>query len=1198
MKLLPSILLLFYCFIYPDLYSQELTLRSNTGHAVSGISNACFSPNEKYVASLGYDGVKLWDIESGKELRTWKGGLFSKDLLFTPDSRKIIVSTQSNAYILIDIETGIQEIVKQNAKYFTYNAMVISPDGKFLGFLGDDLITVWDLISRTQKIQRKIGHSVGGMLFSEDSKSLFFGQFNGYYSTLKIDDNIIIPSDLKQGKDLNAIRFSLNNSLALVNNNDYSIDLLDLNQGKIKKTIFKSDFAWTAFDLSYDGRYALIGGTLDNSARIISLENFDEVILPRMPQEIKVVRFSSSGKFVLTNSVADGSIMIWNTRSGELVQTLKGSFESSTLRYSSKESLVLQSKSLVRVWDLKTNAIKMYPLDSTILCTYIKDDSKIYAVKRESILANRYKLVNLISDEILISFELDERYKFTKKSECIISEDESLMILTESDGTFHPFQWINIKNGVVHKPLSSKYIGPKLISRFRFLRNSKGVVMYGSRKSKEKSIIFDYEQNKISEFKTSNSVFFQNYAVSSTDQMYYTTHNGIFQVDLLTGKRNKIRSKEFIPREEISNLILFNTSIAIDKANQKLCYGYQNITFKGLSSNKLETIPSASLSLIYYLNFIANDSILVSGSIDGQIKFWDVHSKKEILELRNPSSDEWVVKSPDGLFDASPNEFHELYFVKDLDIIELNQIKSRFYEPFLLQKKLGFSREILRKSKGLGKLDLYPSIKLEDINNDQATLRIKLTEQGGGIGKVVVKINGKEAIDDARKFLKVLSDSSVVIDFPFSNHPFLLQNTLNSIDVIAFNKEEYLQSRPKRFNFVIDSEGGRDSDINFYGLFVGVSDYSGDAIDLRYASKDAESLSQSIKWSAENQFGLINTHITSLTSGKDQTLQPSKETIKNYFTSLSSKAKPQDILMIYLAGHGLNYGGEEGDFYFLTAEASSADIKDPAIRKSVSISSQELTEFIKMVPSLKQVMVIDACHAGQYTYDLLASARSEKPASEIRALERIKDRTGLYVLSGSAADAVSYEASIYGQGLLTYALLFGIKGAALRDGKYIDVMNLFQFAADEVPRLAETVGGIQKPEIRVPYGAKSFDVGLVDESIQSKIILPSPKPLFSKSNYSDEETFNDDLRISERIDELLIGLKGRDTDVVFVNVNRFPNAYSLKGRYVKGINGYQVQSKLFKNDLLLNSFETLAQDVEMILIKISETVTRYINENP
>ena len=61
-----------------------------------------------------------------------------------------------------------------------------------------------------------------------------------------------------------------------------------------------------------------------------------------------------------------------------------------------------------------------------------------------------------------------------------------------------------------------------------------------------------------------------------------------------------------------------------------------------------------------------------------------------------------------------------------------------------------------------------------------------------------------------------------------------------------------------------------------------------------------------------------------------------------------------------------------------------------------------------------------------------------------RVMEEVKDRIGFHILMGAAADKVSYEASQYNQGLLTYALREGMKGAALREDNFVDVSKLFQ----------------------------------------------------------------------------------------------------------------------------------------------------------
>ena len=1176
-----------------------MTLRSNTGHATKGITSACFSPDDKYVASLAQDGIKLWDLETGKELNTWKSKMFFKELLFTPDGNSLLAFTQTDSFSIININTGRLTSIKSNRKFFNTRDVVISPNGKFLAFLEYESVTLWsmDILAPVKTV--KIEKLVGNLSFSSDSKSIYFGTRNGLSGTWNTDNNRVDILTVKRDKALESIRFSSNQQKVLVSNNDYSVDVVDLRNPEFHKQLFKSDFAWSAYEISAQGDLATIGGTLDNKARIFSLDDFKEITLPAMKGVIKVVRFSPSGNYVLTNSVADGTIRIWNTKSGQQVQTLEGAEENFSIAYSSKEFLVFKGKSSIKVWDLRNNKITVHPTDSTILCTTINDVRGIYGIKKiQGSVNNRYALLDLISGKALVNFDLPGGFTLDKDADCLVSPDESLLLVTKANGTFQPIMWIDVKNGIVKKEMKLKSVinSNALSERFQFLKDGKHLAMFGYTKAKEKSILFDYDQKPISSFEIDD---FHKLTISSDGRLYYASLSGIFQVNLLTGEKVKLKGKAFDRAQEISSFgFYFRSGIAASNTNNLLCYGFQNLYLTYIQDDRQEVIPSAHLAPIDYVNFIAHDSILVSSSIDGQIKFWDVHSRNEILELRNPKGMEWVVKSPDGLFDASPNEFRELYFVKNQEIIELDQMKARFYEPYLLQKKLGFSKEVMRKSRGLGQLDMYPSIKLENPNDDKSILRITLTDQGGGIGRVLIKINHKEAIEDARKYSIHKTDSTVVIDFSLSNHPFLLPNSLNAVDVIAFNKGEFLQSRPKRYTYILDEQNEKNDKLKFFGLFVGISDYNGQDIDLRYASTDAIAFSQSINWSATKQFGSENVFITSLTSSTIPALQPGKENIKHFFESSAKLARPQDILMIFLAGHGINFGGEEGDFYFLTAEASSAELRDPILRESTAISSQELTDYIKMVPCLKQVLILDACHAGRYAYDLLASARSEKPASEIRALERIKDRTGLYVLSGSAADAVSYEASAYGQGLLTYSLLFGVKGAALRDGKYVDVMNLFQFAADEVPRLAESVGGIQKPEIRVPYGAKSFDIGVMDEAIQSKIILPSPKPLFAKSNYSDENTFNDDLRLSEKADEFFMSLQSRGASVIFVNVNRFPNAYALKGRYSKKGSGYVVQSKLFKGDLLLHSFETQGSNLESIIEKIAEVTTQHLTEHP
>ena len=181
----------------------------------------------------------------------------------------------------------------------------------------------------------------------------------------------------------------------------------------------------------------------------------------------------------------------------------------------------------------------------------------------------------------------------------------------------------------------------------------------------------------------------------------------------------------------------------------------------------------------------------------------------------------------------------------------------------------------------------------------------------------------------------------------------------------------------------------------------------------------------------------------------------------------------------------------------------------------------------------------------------------------------------MHVLAGSAADAVSYEASTYGQGLLTYSLLEGMRGASLRDGEFIDVGSWFNYSADRVPQLAAGIGGIQRPMYAHPTGSGSFDVGQLTSVDRSRIPLAMPKPMVIRANFQDDIQFIDHLGLTERVHVALreITARGSDAEFVFVDVAQFPEAYRLVGRYEVESGMIAVSVRVFRGTGQTGMFE-------------------------
>lgn len=646
-------------------------------------------------------------------------------------------------------------------------------------------------------------------------------------------------------------------------------------------------------------------------------------------------------------------------------------------------------------------------------------------------------------------------------------------------------------------------------------------------------------------------------------------------------------------KQNVDTLKTWNyQSIALSPAGNFLAAGYGggSITFFDLKKKTSRKIIAHD-AIVNALDFSPDGRIMISVGGDGLIKFWDTATQTIVAQLLFYGND-WVAVNQDGLFDGSPGGMAKLFFINGLQTIELNQLKDRFYEPGLLSKVLGINKEQLRKSQGLRNIQMFPKIDVS-LPDEKGVLTANISNQGGGIGRVKIFINGKEAMADARGAASSSSKDKITVSLSLPGHPFLKPNEVNVIEVKAFNEDEYLESPAKKVYYLAPGES--QASINLFAVVMGTSDYNGTQLDLRYAAKDAEQFGFALSETSTKLFGKEHVHIELMTTGTKEKW-PTKSNIKKAFVNFSKQAKPNDILIVYLAGHGLNYGSEESDFYYLTAEAQSGNLQDPVVRGEVAISSHEFTEYIKMVPALKQIMILDACHSGKFAEDMLAK-REVKSAGEIRALERMKDRTGMYILSGSAADAVSYEASSFGQGLLTYSLLMGIKGAALRDKQYLDVMGLFQYSVDVVPQLAQNIGGIQKPELRVPYAAESFDIGILDEEINRKIILPTPKPVFIRSVFQDEDTFGDPLGLSDQLDEMLKSSpdNSEKTTIIFIDATKYSDGFALRGRYKKTGDLYEVTFKLLKGDKAVKDFHTDGKSAEELTKKIIKLSTESIH---
>jgi len=144
MKTLTFVLFIFQSFaLVFGQTEQKLELVVQSGHSES-ITSVDFSPNGKIIAYGILDNkIKLWSIESGREIRILAGHIGGvKSVVFSSDGKILVSNAVVDRTIrLWSVETG------EELKTFAGPASSISfnPDGKILASGSGKIIKLWNV---------------------------------------------------------------------------------------------------------------------------------------------------------------------------------------------------------------------------------------------------------------------------------------------------------------------------------------------------------------------------------------------------------------------------------------------------------------------------------------------------------------------------------------------------------------------------------------------------------------------------------------------------------------------------------------------------------------------------------------------------------------------------------------------------------------------------------------------------------------------------------------------------------------------------------------------------------------------------------------------------------------------------------------------------------------------------------------------
>ena len=1165
--------------------SGDLQLVVQTGHSQS-VTSVAFSPDGRTLASGSSDNtIKLWEVATGRELRTFSGHLrFVTAVVFTDDGRTLASASWDKTVKLWDVTTGRE--LRTLAGHSSYiDSLAFTADGRKLASGSDDkTIKLWD-VATGQEVKTLAGHAslVTSLSFSGDGKTLASGSGDKTVKLWDVANGRQLHTLNGHSQFVTTVAVNVDGKTVASGSRDKTIKLWDVATGRQLRTLSGPTGFVRSVAFSPNAP-TLASASEDATIRLWDMTTGRETArLTGHSRGVTTVAFSVDGK-TLASGGADKTIKLWQMPTGRDLRTLTGHASSVSSIAFSADSKTLASAGgdkTLKLWVTTSREVRTLGGYSELAasdrrldrgdCLAFSPDGKTLASGREDKTIRLWDVATGRELRVLTGHSgnvLSVAFSNDGKTLASGSEDKTVKLWEVGTGReLHTFTGhsdfvtsVALSNDGKTLASGSRDQTIKLwdVAARRELRRLSGHTGF------VRAVTFSPDAKTL--------------ASGGRDQTIklWETETGR-ELRTLSGHTQMVLSVAFSPNGEmLASGGVDNETKLWDVATGSLLH-----TLTG------HTSPIRSLT------FSAKGDFLFSGSDDATIKLWRVNGGAEPLaSLIALDKADWAVVSPKGQFDASPNAQKLMHWMVGNEPIDLEQLKERYYEPGLLAKLMGFNKEPLRDVSALGDVALFPAVNLSE-PDASGKLKLELTNRGGGIGKVRVLVNGKEIAADARGEHADPQAPQIKRDVDLAGAS-IIPGQPNTVEVIAWNAEGYLSSRGVKIVWRPagpGDEAARRPDL--YAIVVGISKYAGGSFDLTFAAKDAEDMAQALKVGAKGLFGVDKTHISLLnTSGKEGVTPPSKANIRKAFETVAKQAKPWDVLVIYLSGHGLALGGAEDIYLYPTQEARALDteiLRDSALRQSTTISSEELTDWLtktewvqgqKGLAPLKRVIILDTCAAGKLAEKLTRDPGSLSSA-QIRAIDRLKDRTGYHVLMGSAADAVSYEASRYGQGLLTYSLLQGMRGAALKEDQFVDVALLFQYAADQVPQLARNIGGIQRPIIAAPHGV-SFDLGLL-KTKEDKLAIPvaQVKPLLLRPVLvnRDENVGFDDLELVPLLRERLqteseTKVRGAGSwNSVYVNADEMPGAVRPSGTYVVNNGIVRVTMNLIQDGKKIDSFQ-------------------------
>ncbi len=311
---------------------------------------------------------------------------------------------------------------------------------------------------------------------------------------------------------------------------------------------------------------------------------------------------------------------------------------------------------------------------------------------------------------------------------------------------------------------------------------------------------------------------------------------------------------------------------------------------------------------------------------------------------------------------------------------------------------------------------------------------------------------------------------------------------------------------------------------------VGIDDYDSPQITpLRAAVSDATAFANALC----DHCGAAAADVKVLsTATSEYHSRPTKANIIMYLKWAERAIAPDDTLVFFFAGHGINRWGKS---YILPVDANTTDADLVAL---TSLAVEDLNNVLAGIQCAHQVIIMDCCRndPDQGRGDG-ANAATESLVRDVRVLGQTgHSRAGAQtstVLFSCMSGQRAYECPDGRHGVFTHFLLQGLAGAAGRGGQ-VTLGDICDYVEQEVPTYVKLAVGLREDAAQNPWH-KSEGSG--------QVLLVRGAPVASPVAMPDTNTT---VSHPDNRDVTILGPEG-------------PTVHGRKWALVIGCNGYNPQ---------------------------------------